>query len=182
MDTKRLDLPADEELDSRSVHLLGQVPPLNVARMLTRTGVAPEFYACLSAMFAEDWFPATDREVILFRTCRDNDSAYPIAQHRAFGVPPAATVDAVLSDELGALDPWHQALCRMSDEMASAAKLSEESVLELVGHYCSQNAAARAIFVMSWFNMLTRYVDSTGVPVESGPNAFGDITGPTGVN
>ena len=29
--------------------------------------------------------------------------------------------------------------------------------------------AARAIFVMSWFNMLNRFVDSTDVPIEDEP-------------
>ena len=61
--------------------------------------------------------------------------------------------------------------------------MSPESVAKLVAHYGSYNQACRAILMMSWFNMLTRYVDSCGVPLESGADPYRGIStrGPTDI-
>lgn len=118
---------------------------------------------------------------MLFRTCWNNGSEYEIHQHRAYGGMSKAVIDSILSDNTPGLGPWHCALCRMCDEMTADAKLTEQSVVELVElveHYGSQNAAARAILVMAWFNMLSRFVDSTGIPVESGDDPYAGIDGP----
>ncbi|WP_311137245.1 hypothetical protein [Streptomyces sp. I6] len=40
--------------------------------------------------------------------------------------------------------------------------------------------AARAIMTMAWFPMLTRFVDTTGVPVETGPDDCDGLAVPTG--
>jgi alkylhydroperoxidase family enzyme len=174
----RLSLPSDAEISADSVELLSELPPLNIARMLARTGMAPEFYRCVRRLFDESWFPKEDREVMLFRTCWVNGSEYEIHQHRAYGGMSSSVIDSILSNDLSGLAPWHRALCRMCDEMAAAAKLTEQSVLELVEHYSSENIAARAIMVMAWFNMLGRFVDSTGVPVELGEDPYAGIEGP----
>jgi hypothetical protein len=48
-----------------------------------------------------------------------------------------------------ALAPWQRTLCRMADEISAEAKVSPQSVAELVAHYGSANMASRAIMVMS---------------------------------
>ncbi len=178
VETRRLSLPDDRDLDADSTALLGELPPLNIARMLARTGMAPEFYSCVRRLFDDDWFPAEDREVMLFRTCWNNGSNYEIHQHRAYGGLPPTTVDAILSHDPSSLATWHQVLCRMCDEMSRDAKLTEASVTELVEHYGTENQASRAIMVMAWFNMLSRFVDSSGVPVETGESPYQDVAGP----
>jgi hypothetical protein len=174
----RITLPTDDELDDRALALLETLPKLNVARMLARTGIAPEFYAALGMLFHEDFLAPDDREVILFRVCRNNASTYEIAQHRAFSGFSDEMVEGILEDRLDVLDLWHRSLCLMCDEICKQGRLSEDSVASLMTHYNGPNGACRAIFVMSWFNMLTRYVDSTGVPPESGDNPYGGMTGP----
>ena len=113
MDTsERLSLPADEELDDEARALLKELPPLNIARMLARTGMAPEFYGCVRRIFDDDWFPALDREIMLFRICRQNKSDYEIHQHAAYGGVDRGLIDAIMSDDLDRLDPWQRELCR----------------------------------------------------------------------
>jgi hypothetical protein len=116
---------------------------------------------------------------MLFRICRANDSQYEIHRHRAYGGLPEALIDAILSESIDGLTDDHKMLCRACDEICEKAKLDEATVAQLVAHYGGYNQACRAIFVMSWFNMLSRYVDSTGIPVEAGPDPYAGITGPT---
>ncbi|MES0879749.1 hypothetical protein [Roseibium sp. SCP14] len=163
----RIPVPEDNELDERTLAFISKLPDLNMVRMLARTGIAPEIYQSVSAIFKDDWFPALDREIMLFRTAHANNSPYEIGFHKAVYSFPAGLVEAVLSDSLEGLDPWHRRLCEMCDEMARKTELSPASVDDLVKHYGGYNQATRAIFVMSWFNWLSRFADSTGVPPET---------------
>jgi len=163
----RIPVPDDKELDERTRAFIAKLPNLNMVRMLARTGIAPEIYTSVSAIFNDDWFPALDREIMLFRTAHANNSPYEIGFHKAVYEFPDGLIDAVLSENLEGLDPWHRRLCQMCDEMANKTQLSPESVADLVTHYGDFNHATRAIFVMSWFNWLSRFADSTGVPPET---------------
>ncbi|MCV0426378.1 MAG: hypothetical protein K5905_12965, partial [Roseibium sp.] len=163
----RIPVPKDSELDDRTLAFIGKLPDLNMVRMLARTGIAPEIYQSVSAIFKDDWFPALDREIMLFRTAYANRSPYEIGFHKAVYSFPDGLVDTILSDNLETLDPWHRRLCEMCDEMAGDTELSPQSVADLVKHYGDYSHATRAIFVMSWFNWLSRFADSTGVPPES---------------
>lgn len=175
----RIPLPEDSELDAQTRALLAKLPPLNIARMLARTGIASAFYTTVSAIFDDQWFPAADREIMLFRICRANRSSYEVRQHSAYGGLPEAVIHGILADGLDALDDWQRCLCALFDEITTKAKLSEASVHILTQHYGGYDEAAKAILIMSWFNMLPRFVDSTGVPVEQGPDPYAGTTGPT---
>ncbi|ARP71082.1 hypothetical protein LK07_16320 [Streptomyces pluripotens] len=178
----KLDLPADSELDADTAAFLTSLPRLNVWRMIARTGMVREYQAALSVMFGPDWIPGADREVIALRTFRQNASDYEVPQH--FVLAEAAGLSrelsqAVLEDELDRLAPWFQRLCRMVDDMSTQAKLNAAQVRELVSHYGSQDKAAQAIMTMAWFHMLTRFVDSAGVPIDAGPDAYSGLSAPT---
>ena len=175
----KIPLPNDGELDDRTLNFIAGLPRLNVVRMLARTGIAPEIYTTISAIFSDDWFPKIDREIMLFRICRVNNSQYEIDQHMAYGGLDRTMVDAILSDEMAGLTEGQKMLCRACDEITVKAKLSDATVQTLVRHYGGYNEACKAIFVMSWFNMLSRYVDSTGIPIETGPDPYAGITGPS---
>jgi alkylhydroperoxidase family enzyme len=165
----RIPLPQDDELDGPTRSFLAGLPPLNIARMLARTGIAPAFYTAVSAICNDRWFPARDREIMLFRICKVNRSSYEIHQHRAYGGLPQGLADGILSDDLEGLDDWERKLCDLCDEITTDAKLSESSVHALVDRYGGHDEASKAVLVMAWFNMLSRFVDSTGVPIEEAP-------------
>ncbi|MFE9253635.1 carboxymuconolactone decarboxylase family protein [Streptomyces sp. NPDC006879] len=178
----KIDLPVDSELDEETLAFLGSVPQLNVWRMIARTGMAREYQALLSVMFGPEWIPGADREVIALRTFQQNDSDYEVPQHLVMAQTVGLSQEdsrAVLEDDLDRLTPWRRRLCHMVDEMAARAKLNATEVQELVAHYGSQDRAAQAIMTMAWFHMLTRFVDSTGVPVDAAPDAYTGLSAPT---
>lgn len=178
----KLDLPTDADLTTQTRAHLKSLPPLNVWRMIARTGMVGEYQQLLSKMFRADWIPGCDREVIALRTFRQNGSDYEVPQHyvlaEAVGLSRRAS-QAVLDNQLDLLAPWYQRLCHMVDEMAIRAKLNADQVQELVSHYGSQDKAAKAIMTMAWFHMLTRFVDSVGVPFETGPDPYAGLSAPT---
>lgn len=178
--TDRIPLPSWDELDAKSRECLAKLPPVNVAPMLMRTGLGPQIYAVVAGLFADGYLPALDREIMLYRVCRANSSQYEINFHKlTAGVDPQI-VDAVLSEDptaLEQLDDWHRELCLGCDEITMATQISTDRLACFVEHYGSYDVACRAIFLISWFNMLSRYVDSTGVPAETAQQLAG-ITDP----
>ncbi|MFA0809843.1 hypothetical protein [Microbulbifer epialgicus] len=163
----RIPLASIQEFDSKTQKLLGGLPPVNIALMLARTGIAPEIYSVISALFSNDYLPDDDREIMLYRICKGNDSQYEINFHRKTATLPQEIVNIVLSENITSLNSWHRTLCVACDEITNDAKMTESSVHAFVEHYGSYDMTCRAIFLLSWFNMLTRYSDSTGVPFES---------------
>ncbi|GAB2874776.1 hypothetical protein ACCI51_05665 [Microbulbifer echini] len=72
----RIPLASVQDFDGKTQELLSGLPPVNIAVMLARTGIAPEIYSVVSALFSDDYLPDDDREVMLYRVCKDNNSQY----------------------------------------------------------------------------------------------------------
>jgi len=170
MTTLPLPTPEDPaDLDPAIVAQLEGMPHLNVLWMLGRTGWLDVITAALAKMFTEDQFPARDREVMILRIAAHTGVDYPLPQHRVFARNSGLTdaeVEAIIRRDLQALDAWTAELCAISEEITDDVSLQEESLAALVAHY-GRNGAAKAVWLMSWFNMLVRFVASTRVPIEA---------------
>ncbi len=176
-----LPLPTSHDPDGLAPDLvkrLEAMPPLNVLWMLARTGWLDEIMATLAVMFDPRQFPARDREVMILRICGFLGVEYPLPQHKVFARTAGLTedeIEAVVTRDDGRLDAWTVALCNMSEEISKEVTLSEASIQLLCGRY-GRNGAAQAIWLMSWFNMLVRFVSSTRIPVET-PEVLATLSG-----
>jgi alkylhydroperoxidase family enzyme len=170
--TTILPLPTSRDPDGLAPELvtkLESLPPLNVLWMLARTGWLDEIMATLAVMFDPRRFPARDREVMLLRISSLLGVEYPLPQHRVFGRNAGMTdaeIRAVIDRNDSGLDPWTCELCNICEEISEKVTLSEASVQRMCDHY-GRNGAAQAIWLMSWFNMLVRFVSSTRIPIEN---------------
>jgi hypothetical protein len=171
-------LPSPEELDPAMAARLAAMPKLNVLAQLARTGWLDVVTAALAQMFDAEQFPPRDREVMILRIAAHTGVEYPIPQHRVFARNVGlgeAEVEAILRRDLDALDGWTATLCRLCEEITDRVVLGEDSMETLVAHY-GRNNAAKAVWLMGWFNMLVRFVGSTRVPVE--PDFDASLAGP----
>jgi len=164
-------LPTSSDPDGLAPELVKKLegmPPLNVPWMLARTGWLEEIMATLAAMFRPQGFPARDREIMALRISTLLGAEYPVPQHRVFARAAGLTDDeiqAVIDRDYSKLDAWTVELCNLCEEISNKVTLSEASVQRLSDHY-GRNAAVQAIWLMSWFNMLARFVSSTRIPIE----------------
>ena len=177
-------LPTARDPDGLAPELVKRLeglPPLNVMWMLARTGWLDEIRAVLAGMFDPGQFPPRDREVMMFRIAALLGVDYPIPQHRIFGRSAGMTeeeIQAVTEGDDGKLDAWTAELCRICEEISQKVALREASVQRLVDRY-GKDGATRAIWIMSWFNMLVRFVASTRIPIESPAVLAMVLAGPT---
>jgi hypothetical protein len=159
---------------------LETMPPLNVLRMLGRTGWLDVISAALSQMFDGSQFPPEDREAMILRIAAHTGVDYPIPQHRIFGQNVGMSDDviqAIINRDFDALDTWTVELCRICEEITDNVVLNDAALARLVEHY-GKNGAAKAVWLMGWFNMLVRFVGSTGIPIEDGFDATASLTQP----
>jgi alkylhydroperoxidase family enzyme len=165
-------LPTSREPDGLPPELVKKLeggPPLNVPWMLARTGWLDEIMATLAVMFDPRRFPARDREIMALRISSLLGAEYPLPQHRVFGRNAGMTgeeIEAIIARDFNLLDPWTIELCKLCEEISEKVTLSGASMQRLCDHY-GRNGATQAIWLMSWFNMLARFVSSTCIPVEN---------------
>lgn len=168
-------------LDPETVARLRREAPLNLLWMLGRTGWIDSILSTLSQMFDADQFPAQDRETMILRIASATAVEYPVLQHRLFARNAGMSdqlVQAVIDNDLAVLDPWTGTLCRICDEITENVVIRQSSLEKLVDRY-GRNGATQAIWIMSWFNMLVRFVGSTRLPLEQDLGELVRRSGPT---
>ena len=164
-------LPRDEELPKENVELLANAPPLNVTRMFAASeDMFPGIVALVRAMFTSRDIEPRLREMIILRTAHLLDCTYEWQANIIFAK------NVGLSDEqialVGAdgavigLDPIGDLICRATDEITKEAVISDNTLAKLKSQF-GPKIALKYIVEMSWFNMLSRFILSTRVPLET---------------
>lgn len=167
-------LPTDEELEPEHRAMLAKVPPLNVFRMVagTRRGLRP--FLQLGGAVLSTSMDARRREIAVLRVAHATGAGYEWAQHK-----PLARRAGVTDEEIGAiateepvssLDEEANLICRVADEVSRDVRLSDEALEQIIVRY-GPREAAEVILLVSYYNMVSRFLESTRVELERGPPA-----------
>ena len=163
-------LPDDSELSEEIRTALASIPPFNIFRMLANTPASFRPLTELAAsVLLRSEFDARKREIAVLRTAHVTKSVYEWTQHVRIagnlGVT-AAEIEAVQADgSVTSLDEEGNMLCRVADEIARDVRLSDEA-LEWVLERYGVRQACELILCCSYFNMVSRILESTRVPLE----------------
>ncbi len=166
-------LPADEELSSEIAERLKELPPLNVFRMMALTPASFDSLMkfAFSILFESELDPRK-REIAVLRVAHITGSNYEWTQHlavaRQSGVTDAEIELISGSGEVKDLDSEGNLLCRVADEISRDVRLSDEALAQVLERY-GQRQAAELILCCSYFNMLSRLLESTRVQLEAQP-------------
>jgi AhpD family alkylhydroperoxidase len=174
-------LPTDDELTPEHREMLGKVPPLNVFRMVagTQRGLRP--FLQLGAAVLSSSMDARRREIAVLRVAHATRAGYERAQHerlaRLAGVSDQE-ISAIASEEpVSSIDDEANLICRVADEISHDVRLSDEALEQLIDRY-GPRESAEVILLVSYYNMVSRFLESTRVELEdeepSGWQAIGD--------
>jgi 4-carboxymuconolactone decarboxylase len=166
--------------------MLAKVPPLNVFRMVagTRRGLRP--FLQLGGAVLASCLDARRREMVVLRVAHATGAGYEWAQHerlaRRAGVTDQA-INAIATEEpVSSLDEEGNLICRVADEVSLNVRLSDHTLNQIIDRY-GPREAAELILLVSYYNMVSRFLESTRVELEAEPPvawpALGSTAGPS---
>jgi 4-carboxymuconolactone decarboxylase len=170
----RIPLPTDDELTPEHREMLAKVPPLNVFRMVagTRRGLRP--FLQLGGAVLSSCLDARRREIAVLRVAHATDAGYEWAQHERLAREAGVTdpeINAIATEE-PVLSLGHEGnlICRVADEVSRTVRLSDDALDQIVERY-GPREAAELILLVSYYNMVSRFLESTRVELEAEPPA-----------
>ena len=165
-------LPTDDELPPEQRDMLAKMPPLNVFRMVAGARSALRPFVQLGGAVLSGPLDPRRREIAVLRVAHATGAGYERTQHeqlaRSAGVS-EREIEAVASEEpVSSLDEECNLICRVADEISREVRLSDDALAQLIDRY-GPREAAELILLVSYYNMVSRFLESTRVEIEDQP-------------
>jgi 4-carboxymuconolactone decarboxylase len=172
----KIPLPTDDELKPEHRELLAGLPALNVFRMVAGAPRAVGPFMQLGGAVLSSALDAPRREIAVLRVARATRALYEWAQHeqlaRNVGVSDAEIAAVSSEDPVTSLDDERNLICRVADEISRDVRLSDEALAQIIERY-GPREAAELILLVSYYNMVSRFLESTRVEIEDQPLLHG---------
>ena len=174
-------LPSDEE--AGKIIGAGYDPKmtLNVIKMMAGTeDMYPPTAAFIKAMFQAEGIDPCTREMIMLRAAKVLNSPYEWQANVVLGKNAGLTdeeIEAAASDApVTGIKPDYVLACKATDELSHSATLMDDTLSELLNRY-DKAVCRKLILIISWFNLLGRFLDGCRVPLETS-DKLGNATSP----
>jgi len=163
-------LPDVETLSLEIKERLSSMPSLNVFRMAANAPASFNgFLDFASSILFESEFDARKREIAVLRVAHVTRSIYEWTQHVVVAKMAGVTeeeIEKIASEgTVTTLDEEGNLLCRVADEISRDVKLSDAALAQILNSY-GNRGATELILCVSYFNMLSRFLESTRVRLE----------------
>lgn len=168
-----ISLPEDGELSPEICKTLQLLPPFNIFRMVARAPASfrPFLDLALSILVKSE-LDARKREIAVLRVAHLTRSKYEWTQHlaiaRGVGVIDEEIEKIAVDGPVTGLDEEGNLLCRVAEEVTREVRLGDEALTAIISRY-GERQAAELILCCAYFNMLSRFLESTRVPLEESP-------------
>ena len=176
----RIPLPTDDELAPEDREILGRLPPLNVFRMVAGASGAARPFLQLGGAVLSGALDRRRREIAVLRVAHATNASYERAQHEQLARHAGVTeveIQAIGEEEpVTSLDQECNLICRVADEISQNVRLSDEGLEAIVERY-GPREAAELILLVSYYNMVSRFLESTRVELEDKPLLEGQTLG-----
>jgi alkylhydroperoxidase family enzyme len=115
---------------------------------------------------------ARRREIAVLRVAHATDARYEWAQHEQLaqnsGVTEAEIGVIGTEPRVTSLDEECNLICRVADEVTRDVRLSDEALAQIIDRY-GPREATELILLVSYYNMVSRLLESTRVELEDEP-------------
>jgi alkylhydroperoxidase family enzyme len=145
--------------------------PLNVTRMMANAPASfIGFQEFATGILFKSEFDPRKREIAVCRVGHVTKANYEWTHHvrvaKGFGVTDEE-IEAIGSESpVTSLDEEGNLLCRVADEISLDVRLSDEALSQILERY-GVRGATELILCISYFNMISRFLESTRVELET---------------
>jgi alkylhydroperoxidase family enzyme len=170
--TSQLSIPMPEDDEVRKVMGRDYDPlkTLNVIKIMAGTD---DMYAAtagfIKSLFQAQGIDPKTREMIMLRAAKVLNSPYEWQANVVLGKNAGLTadeIDAAASDgPVAGIHRDYVLVCKATDELSTTATLTDETLSDLLSRY-GVSTSRKLILVISWFNLLSRFLNGCRVPLE----------------
>jgi 4-carboxymuconolactone decarboxylase len=165
----RIPYPEMESL-APDVRALVESFPLNVARMAANAPASVKgFLELAQSVLFFSTFDPRKREIAVLRVAHVTKSVYEWTHHvtlsKGYNVSDKEIEIIGTEDPVQSLDEEGNLLCRVADEISRDVRLSDDALSQILERYGAQGAT-ELILCVSYFNFLSRFLESTRVELE----------------
>jgi alkylhydroperoxidase family enzyme len=166
----RIPPPDESSLPDEVKEILASLPPLNLFRVLANAPASfKPFLELGGAILFKSEFDARKREIAILRVAHLTRSNYEWVQHVALAKHAGVSdeeIEKIASDEVvSSLDAEDNLLCRVAEEITRDVKLSDDALAQIIERY-GNRGATELIIACCWFNLISRFLESTRVELE----------------
>ncbi len=168
----KIPLADEAQLGPEAREMLTKLPPLNVFRMMANVPASfqPLVEFAMSLLLRGE-FDKRLREIAVLRVGHVTRANYEWVQHvrvaKSVGVTDDEIAKIAIDGPVTALDSEGNLMCRVADEISRDVRLSDGALSALLERY-GVRKASELILCVSYFNMLSRFLESTRVELEEG--------------
>lgn len=145
--------------------------PMNVFRMLANAPASIKALSDLakSILFYSEFDPRK-REIAVLRVAHITKALYEWTHHvslaKNFNVSDREIEKICTEEPVKSLDEEGNLLCRVADEISRNVRLSDDALAQILERYGTRGAT-ELILCVSYFNLLSRFLESTRVELEN---------------
>ncbi|MBI4768235.1 MAG: carboxymuconolactone decarboxylase family protein [Deltaproteobacteria bacterium] len=167
--TTQIPLPDFEKLPDETKKVL-EASPLNVFFMMANAPASFNSLAKLAnSILRHSSFDPRKREIAVLRIAQVTNSIYEWTHHvevaKRCGVKESEIEIIKTENPVHSLGEEGNLLCRVADEISNNVRLSDEALGQIIDLY-GVRGATELILCVSYFNMISRFLESTRVPLE----------------
>jgi 4-carboxymuconolactone decarboxylase len=147
-----------------------QAGPSNVGLMLANAPASFRSWQdfAVSILFNSEFDPGK-REIAVLRVAHVTRSAYEWTHHvalaKAYGITDEEISAIAAEDTVSSLGEEANLLCRVADEITRDVRLSDDALASVLDRY-GVRGTTELILCVSYFNFLSRFLESTRVELE----------------
>ncbi len=165
----RIPYPDMESL-SEEVRVMVESFPMNVARMMANAPASMKgFLEIAQSILFYSEFDPRKREIAVLRVAHVTHAIYEWMHHvtlaKNYGVTDREIEIICTEDPARSLNEEGNLLCRVADEISRDVRLSDDALSQILDRYGTRGAT-ELILCISYFNFLSRFLESTRVELE----------------
>ncbi|MBN2159873.1 MAG: carboxymuconolactone decarboxylase family protein [Spirochaetes bacterium] len=162
-------LPEMDSLDPE-IRRLVESFPMNVTRMMANAPASVKgFIELAHSVLFKSAFDPRKREIAVLRVAHLTRARYEWTHHVKVAKHCKVTEEEIriisTEDPVTSLDDEGNLLCRAADEISREVRLSDEALSRILDAYGARQAT-ELILCVSYFNFLSRFLESTRVELE----------------
>ena len=175
----RIPIPKDEDLSPEIRAYITKVREanrgaLNLSNMLCNVPASiKEFNAMGGTILFKSELDPRQREIAVLRIAHITRAAYEWHHHRRLGKSVGVTDEEIekiaVDGPVTTLDEEGNLLCRVADEITFDIRLSDEALALGLDRY-GPRQTTELILCCCWFNLVSRFLESTGIEIEDSEN------------